>query len=60
MSGKAPPPPPPPPPPVSITGADMAQADRDARRKEKKRYDFSKTVLAGANAPEGMKTTLGA
>lgn len=61
-SSKAPPPPPPPPPPVSATGADQAQAAIDAKKKEKGRYDFSKTLLAPgglAAMPPGTKNTLG-
>lgn len=47
---------------MSATGADQAQANIDAKKKEKGRYDFSKTILAAgglAAMPEGTKTTLG-
>ncbi|BCU77966.1 hypothetical protein [Luteolibacter sp. LG18] len=62
MSGKTPPPPPPPPPPVQSTGADKAQAELEAKRRERNRYDFSKTILRPGGllpGPEGTKETLG-
>ena len=48
--------PPPPAPPVSSTGPEKVAAELEQRRREGKRYDFGKTVLA----PPGVgKTTLG-
>ena len=60
---KMPDPPPPPAPPISVTGADMAQETAAAKKREGKRYDFSKTILRpgglGATTPSGTKNTLG-
>ncbi len=61
-SAKKPKDPPPPPPPVSTTGADVAQETTAARKKERNRYDFSKTILRsglGGGLPDGTKKTLG-
>ncbi len=63
-SVKKPKDPPPPPPPLSTTGADVAQEKTAARKKERSRYDFSKTILRsggmmGSALPEGTKSTLG-
>jgi hypothetical protein len=47
------------PPPVSSTGQDVAQAQKDQRRRETGRYSFDKTLLAAANStPNGTKSTL--
>jgi len=62
MSGKTPPPPPPPPPPVVSTGADQAQALLDAKKRERSRYDFSRTILNPgglSTLPDGTQKTLG-
>lgn len=61
---KMPDPPPPPPPPISVTGADMAQENAAAKKREKNRFDFSKTILrsgglGAASLTEGTKKTLG-
>jgi hypothetical protein len=37
----------------------MAQEDRDARRREGKRFDFARTMYRPAQPVEGIKTTLG-
>ena len=63
-SQKKPKTPPPPPPPTAVTGADTAQETADAKKKEKARFDFSKTILrpgglGAASAPANTKTTLG-
>jgi hypothetical protein len=63
-SAKKPKDPPPPPPPVSSTGADIAQETAAATKRERKRYDFSKTILrpGGLGAltnTTGTKNTLG-
>jgi len=46
---------------VSATGADQAQAAIDAKKRERKRYDFSKTLLAApmGSTPAGTQNTLG-
>ena len=62
---KMPDPPPPPPPPITVTGADMAQENAAAKKREKSRFDFSKTILrsgsglGSATLPSGTKNTLG-
>jgi hypothetical protein len=57
---KSPPPVDPPPPPVSSSGQDVAQAQKDQRHRERRRYSFDKTILAAANpSPAGTKSTLG-
>jgi hypothetical protein len=60
---KMPDPPPPPAPPISVTGADVAQETAAAKKRERNRYDFSKTILRsgrlGATMPNGTKNTLG-
>lgn len=60
-SADTPPPPAPAPPPVRATGPERARQEDEAMRRERKRYDFSKTILAGSGntTPEGLKTTLG-
>lgn len=63
-SVKKPKDPPPPPPPVSTTGADVAQEVAATKKRENKRYDFSKTILrpgglGGMAAGENKKSTLG-
>lgn len=62
MSSKKPDKPDPAPPPVAAASADIAQEDADAKRREKKRFDWSKTILrpGGLSAmPDGTKSTLG-
>lgn len=61
---KMPDPPPPPPPPITVTGADMAQENAAAKKREKNRFDFKDTIIApgrrlGSTMPEGTKRTLG-
>ena len=61
---KMPDPPPPPPPPITVTGADMAQENAAAKKREKNRFDFKDTILRsggrlGSTMPEGTKRTLG-
>lgn len=61
-SPKSPPPPPPTPPPVTATGAEVEQAEMEAKRKAKGNYDFGKTILrpGGLSAkPAGTLPTLG-
>lgn len=59
-SASTPPPPKAPPPPVRATGPERARAEEDQKRLEKRRYDFTKTILAGSGTnPEGLKQTLG-
>lgn len=56
MGSSSPPPqqPDPPPPPVRSTGADKAQNAGDAKREERKRYDFQRTISrAAAGQPLG-------
>lgn len=51
------------PPPISSTGADAAQDDAEARKKEKRRFDWSKSIMRPGTSlsalPEGTKSTLG-
>lgn len=60
-----PPKPPAPPTPAAATtanSADVAQDSATARRKNRDRYDFSKTLLRGKTGmqmQDGIKTTLG-
>ena len=62
---KMPDPPPPPPPPITVTGADMAQENAAARKREKSRFDFKDTILreggrlGSSSLPPGTKNTLG-
>jgi hypothetical protein len=63
-SAKKPKDPPPPPPPMSSTGADIAQETAAAKKRERKRYDFSKTILrpgglGSLGSTDGTKNTLG-
>lgn len=48
---------------MSSTGADVAQETAAAKKREQKRYDFSKTILRpgglGGIPQEGTKNTLG-
>lgn len=59
-SAKSPPPPPPVPPPVRVTGADRAKAADQAAIREKRRYSFENTIIAGRGGDNpNMKSTLG-
>ncbi|WAC18918.1 hypothetical protein OVA24_16930 [Luteolibacter sp. SL250] len=49
---------------MSSTGADVAQETAAAKKRERKRYDFSKTILrpgglGSLGSKEGTKNTLG-
>lgn len=63
-SASTPPPPPPTPPPVRVTGPDRAKQADDQKQRERKRYDFSDTIIAGSGRQgladqAGLKSTLG-